>query len=137
MLFCPSLYAATLTANTVPYVCQGGTSPQLCNSNMTTDSNGNVGILGTWVLMSLNTIYQAPTDGFVTVGVQSNATQASLFIVSDSNSIPTTRRCEEGGGGMPSNLGVGCSTFVRKGDYYEVQTGSMVRDAGPYFISVG
>jgi len=42
MLFSPSLLAATLTANTVPYVCQGGTSPQLCNSNTITDSNGNI-----------------------------------------------------------------------------------------------
>jgi len=41
MLYSPSLLATTLTTNTVPYVCQGGTSPQLCNSNITTDSSGN------------------------------------------------------------------------------------------------
>ena len=41
ILFCPNLFAATLTPNTIPYVCQGGSNPQLCNLNMTTDSNGN------------------------------------------------------------------------------------------------
>ena len=43
MLFCPNLFAATLTTNKLPYTCQGGSSPQLCDSNLTT-SNGNVGI---------------------------------------------------------------------------------------------
>jgi len=32
ILISPNLYAATLTPNTIPYVCQGGTSPQLCSS---------------------------------------------------------------------------------------------------------
>ena len=42
LLFSPSLYAATLTPNTVPYVCQGGSSPQLCDSSVTTDSTGDI-----------------------------------------------------------------------------------------------
>jgi len=42
MFFCPSLFAATLTSNTVPYVCQGGSSPQLCDSSVTTDSTGDI-----------------------------------------------------------------------------------------------
>jgi len=76
MLFCPSLFAATLTANTVPYVCQGGANPQLCNSNITTDSNGNVGLLGTYQSESVGTIYQAATDGFA-VATISNITSSS------------------------------------------------------------
>jgi len=43
LLYSPSLLAATLTANNVPYVCQGGSNPQLCNSTVTTNNN-NVGI---------------------------------------------------------------------------------------------
>ena len=42
MLLSPNLFAATLMSNTVPYVCQGGTNPQLCNSNITTDNSGNL-----------------------------------------------------------------------------------------------
>ncbi len=66
MLFCPNLFAATLTTNTIPYVCQGGASPQLCSSNITTDSNGNANMgFGTWQAASFNQVYQAATDGFL------------------------------------------------------------------------
>ena len=74
MLFPPSLFAATLTQNTVPYVCQGGANPQLCNSNLTTDSNGNVGI-GT----------SAPDTSSFTPGTTYQATAGAVFVQCYSN----------------------------------------------------
>lgn len=43
LLSCPNAFAATLTTNNVPYACSGGSTPQLCNSNITT-SGSNTGI---------------------------------------------------------------------------------------------
>ena len=95
MLYCPSLFAATLTPNTVPYVCQGGTTPQLCNSNITTDSNGNANLgFGTWQSYSLNTIYHASTNGLVVFygnGYDGNAV-VILQGITDSSPSPTTVR---------------------------------------------
>src|ERR1700733_10985548 len=92
MLFSPNLFAATLTANTVPYICQGGTNPQLCNSNMTTDSNGNLtsGGLGQWQPKNIGTSYQAATDGFVFLWCSGNESYTVAQIATDSNSSPTT-----------------------------------------------
>ncbi len=74
MFLSPTLFAATLTTNTVPYVCQGGATPQLCNSKVTTDNNGNIlsGGLGAWVSRSVNTSYQEATEDlfFLPVMVQ-------------------------------------------------------------------
>ncbi|MBF0510836.1 MAG: hypothetical protein HQL13_00740 [Candidatus Omnitrophica bacterium] len=39
-----SLWAATLIANNVPYVCQGGATPQMCSSSITATSAGSIGI---------------------------------------------------------------------------------------------
>jgi len=80
ILYSPSLFAATLTANTVPYVCQGGTSPQLCNSNIITDSSGNA----TSVLPTGTILAWAPTTlpaGFLWCNGQavSRTTYAVLF----------------------------------------------------------
>ncbi len=81
MLISQSLFAATLTTNTVPYVCQGGANPQLCNSNLTTDSSGNiVKGLGTYQSKSVGTTYQAATDGFVV---------ATIFNITSSSGTPS------------------------------------------------
>jgi len=127
MLFCPSLYAATLTANTVPYVCQGGTSPQLCNSNLTTDSNGNVGIVGAYQSESVGTIYQAQTSGFVTAYELSAGSGGNSGMGCDTDSTPTPTTLIDISTSSTSEAWVGCKMFVVKGNYwavYQVGTGT-------------
>jgi len=122
MLFAPSLFAATLTTNTVPYVCQGGTSPQLCNSNMTTDSNGNLSLFGPWTSMSSNTVYQAATDLLV-IGYSnctSNCSNAYVNCLSDSSPNPSTRR--QFFSSTSSAWQAGCTMPVRKNDYWKYNT---------------
>jgi len=122
MLFCPSLYAATLTANTVPYVCQGGTAPQLCNSNMTTDSNGNLNVFQTWTQQSFFTVYQAPTDLIVMATVDVYAGDDGLIAgITDSNPSPSTyRQYAYAMGGPDQHISINVTFAVKKNDYYEV-----------------
>ena len=140
MLFSPSVFAATLTTNTVPYVCQGGASPQLCNSNISTDSSGNVHLLGAWQSISPNTVYQAATDGIVQASATVWAGNSALFIVSDSSSSPSTLRAYSafGNSSNPSGSGPYAFSMIRKGDYYYVSVvGTNAGINFSYFIPLG
>ena len=141
MLFCPSLFAATLTTNTVPYVCQGGTSPQLCNSNITTDSNGNAAIgFGLSQTKNLGQVYQAATDGLVTVSSKFGSSgNTQLILFTDSNNPPTT---EQGRIGQfaAGAIGINLMGFMRvkKNDYYEVvSVGNDYSNVIIYFGPIG
>ena len=122
MLFCPSLFAATLTTNTVPYVCQGGPSPQLCNSNITTDSNGNATTgFGTMQAKSSNTIYLAATDGFV-MAYNNAAINSPMVMLTDANNPPQTVIIYDYG---DNNHDTG-TIPVKKGNYCEVENANSV-----------
>ena len=123
MLSCPSLFAATLTTNTVPYVCQGGSSPQLCNSNITTDNNGNAAIgLGPLQAINWGQVYQATTDGFL-VGIPYTVnTRVSYSVnVGPTSGLGTTVASQ--GLYSGNNGGYTLSLFfcvpIQKGTYYE------------------
>jgi len=143
MLCCPNLFAATLTTNTVPYVCQGGTNPQLCNSKMTTDSNGNLVGLGAWTTKTVGTSYQAATDGFVVLTCNGSGGGSYTYaaISSDGSNPPTTTRSinDVNMGSYIGYQSMGAFSPVRKNDYYEGVCGGdqSSRSSTMYFISMG
>jgi hypothetical protein len=136
MLFCPNLFAATLTTNTVPYVCQGGTNPQLCSSNLTTDSSGNLisGGFGAYQSINVGTVYQAASDGIVEVQAYISTPGGGTIVTgyTDSSSSPSTRHGTlsvvfPGSGQSDHTLPQNSfSMSVRKGEYYLVSRGPIV-----------
>lgn len=99
-----------------------------------TGQNGS-GLLGSWSTFTCETTshahtYQATTDLFIAVNNSMGSTSAEC--ITDSNSSPTTVRSEVYLGAASTN--VGCTTVVKKGDYYEGLVGG---SAGCYQISIG
>ena len=72
------------------------------------------GILGDWEVKAINTVYQAPSDGFVT-GYSDHAGPADFSIFTDSAQPPTTRRTRTG---VDMNY-AGGGILVKKGDYWK------------------
>ena len=77
----------------------------------TLEVEGTVTMFGAWESKSPNTIYLAPSDGFVTLIV---ASYEAFDGYTDGNNPPTTRR-------ITGNPGVGFCMPVRKGDYWKMQ----------------
>lgn len=74
---------------------------------------------GTWASKSVDTVYQASTDGFVTVyGTASSSATWSVY--TDSSTPPTTRRARVSGGNISSGIWLSTTTPVKKDDYYKV-----------------
>ena len=76
-------------------------------------------VLGTWESKVKNTVYQAPTDGFLITTVFSNGGGLGIATIkTDSSSSPTTirARVEASRSGAYQSVTVP----IRKGDYYEV-----------------
>lgn len=89
------------------------------------------GILGAWTTKASGTIYQAGTDGFVTVVIGVGST-TTIYGYTDSSSSPSTLRAAQQ---VPwfSGTAYGSLGFpVRKNDYYQTAGGGTV-----YFIPIG
>lgn len=94
-------------------------------------ANGATALLGAWTSPSCSsggTAHQAATDGMFTGVVVAD----KIFCYTDSASSPSVlRTAAPGVAGMSS----GCSSFVKKNDYYMVTTGSV--GCTGYFIPLG
>jgi hypothetical protein len=89
---------------------------------------GTVKMLGEWATVSLDTSYEAPTDGFVVAQtIDSGWTNTSVSVFSDSADPPTTRRIR----GMTN-----ATCPVRKGDHWMV-TKSGDGNVTLYWIPLG
>jgi len=88
-------------------------------SDTVSDSDGVIGF-GAYELRSVDTIYQASTDGFVVMYVSYGVNNAQARCLVDSTSPPTTRRTGTGvyGSGGDDD---GFTCPVRKGDYWMAQ----------------
>lgn len=96
------------------------------NPEATLQLNGTAKIFGSWVTRVDNTVYQAPTDGFVVAVSGSNG---SIYGYTDSNTPPTTMMARNGGNAIPA----GSITFpVRKNDYWMTSGASDV-----YWLPLG
>ncbi|MFH1837997.1 MAG: hypothetical protein ABH808_00650 [Candidatus Kuenenbacteria bacterium] len=74
---------------------------------------GTVKVLGDWETKTADTIYQAPTDGFVTFYCSGSKCTCELYGYTDSNSSPSTLKTR--------SIGHNGSSFpVKKGDYWKV-----------------
>lgn len=83
--------------------------------------------LGTWLSRTVNTVYQASTDGVV-VSVTTNAAAAKISGFTDGSNPPTVLRTA--GGYSPSDGPDGLCMPVKKDDYWKV-TGNV---AGLWWI---
>jgi len=92
--------------------------------------NPQVGF-GSWTSNTINTIYQANTDGIVTCIVNPSA-QGVTYIYTDSNSTPTTARTE-----MYQTAQGFVISPVRKNDYYECYVAATPNSYSEYFLSLG
>lgn len=99
------------------------------------DASGNITLInndddltefGDWVSKSVNTTYQALTDGYLFVGTPSTSTTAYNDIYIDTFTPPTTLRMRSrNDAGTSSSQSIPCSIVVKKGDYYLV-TGNAI-----------
>ena len=135
ILISPNLYTATLTPNTIPYICQGGTNPQLCNSNITTDSNGNVQqpliLIGVW---------SDRTGSYSSCGTSNTGSYPSDTVIIDSRTdwagkqitfigSGETEASASWASGLPfSSAGTGVYTFTLPTNSYTV-----IQTSGPIF----
>jgi len=143
ILLCPSLFAATLTPNTVPYVCKGGITPQLCNSNIVTDSKGNANIgFGSWVTsgLAVNTAYQAATDGVVyATGFVIGNMKSGFTIFTGPNNPPTNNpyfNVYAVSNSSTTEFTSNQSLHVRKGDYWEIVPFGSSGNSNPVVYSI-
>lgn len=87
---------------------------------MGSDATQPIKRLGAWAAKSVNTIYQAATDGYVVYNYTDAAVDTVAIGETDSATPPTVER----GGGMTAGHAnpkrIGLSFFVRKGDYWDV-----------------
>lgn len=75
--------------------------------------------LGGWASKSIDTIYQASTDGLVVVMIVQNDATGMVDGFTDGSNPPTTQRCSV----YVATGDAGCGSFtmpVKKGDYWEV-----------------
>ena len=133
------IYSASSTSPTgITYYAKLGSFTTDGSSNfvsITSSVNPQVG-LGSWVSVSVNTIYQASTDGFLYGynGVSSGTSNVS--ILTDSSFSPSTVRCKnQFSASTGSSIG-SCSSAIRKNDYYEYTT-TNYSSPNVYFISLG
>lgn len=77
-----------------------------------------VPVLGEWASKSVNTIYQAATDGTVKFYKDGGGSEISQ-IKTDGSNPPTTIRHKR----QNSNYGVALSCEVKKGDYWKCEDG--------------
>lgn len=73
--------------------------------------------LGSWSSKSVTTVYQAATDLFLAVTTTGGAGDNYVNCITDSSATPSTIRTSGYSIGSPPT---GCSTMVKKNDYYEV-----------------
>lgn len=108
-------------------------APTIINNNFPKQN-----IFGTWSSKSINTIYQAATDGIVTATMNTGNNNSHLNCYTDNNSSPSTLRCSaytaSGSNGGSSNFN--CNFPVRKSDYWEC-TNSFENSDSIYFLSSG
>lgn len=91
------------------------------------DASGNITLiatdgekeLGDWVSRSVNTTYQASTDGFV-LCYSATSGGITVIIYVDTFTPPTTIRIQNGEGYGGSSVGTMCP--VKKGDYWKVSS---------------
>lgn len=113
--------------------------------NFTTDSNGNIATItdnsvvvhfGTRVSKSVGTIYQATTDGTISLSFESGSATSSIQILSDANPSPSAV-CAFYYDNSGSDFVVPVSCQVIKGQYYQiVQSGGSIHN-GPSWLPLG
>lgn len=94
--------------------------------------------LGTWASKSIDTSYQAATDGFVVFYCTDVGNGDSFNICTDSSNPPTTVRGNMGTSSGTTAFSAQLFTPVKKSDYYKVVTVSGTASSyGMYFIPLG
>lgn len=85
---------------------------------MVMGANGTTPIkrLGSWLARSVNTVYQAPTDGSVFYYKTGGASEVTQIKTDAANPPTIVRHHREG-----SNYGVALSCDVRKNDYWKCE----------------
>lgn len=110
-------------------------SSNILNDETVTNDNNYYGlVLGDWVSRSIDTAYQASTDGFV-VAYASGNTEYAIEGYTDNASSPTTLRIKDGDTALSSQTAyAGISFPVKKGDYWKVVSVSGVDSSSVYWI---
>lgn len=98
-------------------------------------SGGSGGGLGEWETKAWNTVYQAPSDGFV-VGRATASAAAAIAGYSDDNPTPTTLRYQSYHYATGSGYGA-ISMPVKAGHYWRAAISSCTANCLLYFIPLG
>ncbi|MDP7458396.1 MAG: hypothetical protein QGH47_06730, partial [Candidatus Woesearchaeota archaeon] len=98
----------------------------------TLEVKGTMKVFGNWETKTLETVYQAPSDGFVTILTGGSGSNIWASFITDSSNPPQTSRVRVG----PFD---GASSPVRKGDFWRVhKTGGTTTDKiHIYWIPLG
>ena len=90
------------------------------NPGATLEVKGTMKVFGAWESKSLNTVYQADTDGFAVVQGYQNVNVGQVALYTDSNNPPTTQRgriaFDQGSYTVSGTI----TCPVKKGDYWKV-----------------
>ena len=99
----------------------------------------NIKPFGSWGGKSLNTVYQAPTDGFVIYicGKSTAGADINAMVYSDSSNPPTTIRGWVMVGQATPDYPKTIITPVRKGDYYKCYRDGSAESDAIYWIPMG
>ncbi len=95
----------------------GATSP-----DASLQIKGTTRAFGEWESKSPDTVYQAPTDGFVIVNPHSAGSDWGYFSVYTDPENPPTIERTKGNTYNPAGSRAGATIPVRKGDYWKVAT---------------
>jgi hypothetical protein len=125
----------------------GTTSPQATlHVDGTVQVDGSMKVLGSWAGKSLNTIYQATTDGFViaTISVAASESWGEIYGYTDSSPSPSTVRAKASAGEWTNtDWAVKSNSLtmpVRSGDYWKVtrpSSGGTAPTVTIYWIPLG
>jgi hypothetical protein len=111
--------------------------------NFTTDSGGNiaqivdnavVAVYGPYVSQSVNTIYQATTDGTLMSTITCGGGIGSGFIITDTSPSPTTILID---GSCAVGANAAMTATIRKGDYYKTTVDGGATQTFLYFRPSG
>jgi len=91
-----------------------------------TDANGMLApfvskVLGAWETKSVNTVYQAATDGFV-LSYVSLGEGGYLRTLTDSSDSPTTKRADQSTASGTTQFVATQTVPVKKNDYYKIES---------------
>jgi len=107
----------------------------LNDESITNDNNYYALQLGDWVSKSFGTNYLASTDGFLTAYATGQVENVRVDCITDSSSSPSTVRSQnQGEEDSGETERAGCSTPVKKGDYYKATRSSPGSLSGAMFF---